>query len=222
VVAIIDPPTKLHNRSGRELFRRAYRVIKLSKAIGAAVNTEEKEKHGVGAFLLAGISFIPLIGIFTGIICIVIAVVGGKSNSKLLGILGFAGIMLSVVLYGSIFYSMFKDDGIAKRFEPHAISTMTSLVRHIEYYKLQNGAYPESMEAIRKNLKEGEMVFTFDVSGPINIGEQQRDFYYEVINSGDNYLLFGVGSDSIPFTEDDIFPLIDSEKDKNTGWLRGE
>ena len=37
---------------------------------------KEKDKHGIGAFIVAGTSFIPLIGIFTGIICIVIAIVG--------------------------------------------------------------------------------------------------------------------------------------------------
>ena len=59
------------------------------------MNTEESRKHGIGAFILAGISFIPLIGIFTGIICIVIASVGKKSNSKFLGGLGLAGILFS-------------------------------------------------------------------------------------------------------------------------------
>ena len=59
---------------------------------------KEKDKHGIGAFIVAGTSFIPLIGIFTGIICIVIAIVGKKSNSKLLGGLGFAGIMCSGII----------------------------------------------------------------------------------------------------------------------------
>ena len=184
------------------------------------MNTEEKKKHGVGVFVLAGISFIPLIGIFTGIICIVIAAMGRKSNSKLLGSLGFAGIMVSVVVYGSLFYKMSNDEGFSKGFEVHAVSAMTSLVRRVEYYKLQQGSYPESMTALRENLKEGEMVFSFDMSGPFNMGGQQRDFYYEVISSGANYLLFGVGQDGEPFTGDDIFPIIDPEKDRNIGWVK--
>lgn len=181
---------------------------------------EEIKKHGVGPFVLAGISFIPLIGIFTGIICIVIAVIGKKSNSRLLGGLGVSGILLSVVLYGSLFYKMFNDGEFTKGFEVHSISAMTSLVRHIEYYRLQHGYYPESMAALRENLKEGEMVFSFDMSGPLNVDGQQREFYYEVINSGENYLLLGVGQDASPFTTDDIFPIIDPEKDKNIGWTR--
>jgi len=185
------------------------------------MNTEEKKKHGIGAFILAAISFIPLIGIFAGIICIVIAVVGKKSNSKLLGGLGFSGILFSVVLYGSLFYKAFNSEEFSKGFEVHAISAMTSLVRHVEYYKLQQGAYPESMGSLRSNLKEGEMVFSYDMSGPMNINSQQRDFYFEVINDGASYLLFGIGQDATPFTQDDIFPIIDPIKDKNIGWVKG-
>lgn len=179
-----------------------------------------KEKHGIGAFIFAGTSFIPLIGVFTGIICIVIAVVGKKSNSKLLGGLGFAGIMLSIILYGTLFYKASSNGGFSKGFEIHAINSLTSLVRDIEYYKLQNGSYPESLDTLRENLKEDEILFTYDISGPFNTDNQQRDFYYELINNNKNYRLFGIGQDATPFTSDDIFPVIDPEKDKNIGWVK--
>jgi len=182
---------------------------------------EEKKKHGTGAFVVAGMSFIPLIGVLTGIICIFNAVISRRPNSKLLGTLGFAGIMFSVVLYGSIFYKMYEGEGFGgKNFEPHAISAMTSLIRTIEYIKIQNSLYPNNMDEIRASLKEGEMVFSYDVSGPVKMGEQQRDFYYEVINEGNNYLLFGIGVDGTPFTEDDIYPIVDPIKDKNIGWIQ--
>ena len=76
------------------------------------------------------------------------------------------------------------------------------------------------MEELRSNLKEGEMVFSYDMSGPMGMGKTPRDFYYSVINNGQNYLLFGIGVDAIPFTEDDIFPLIDPNKDNNIGWVK--
>lgn len=128
--------------------------------------------------------------------------------------------MFSVILYGSLFYAAFKDDMFGKNLEPHAINSMTLLVRNIEYFKIQNGKYPNTMEELRTNLKEGEMVFTHDVSGPMKMGSTQREFHYEVINSGNNYFLFGQGQDGISFTQDDIFPIIDPEKDKNIGWVR--
>ena len=141
------------------------------------MTSEENKKHGAGAFVLAGISFNPLIGALTGIICILNAVISRRPNSKLLGFLGFCGVMVSVVLYGIVLPSMFNNADFSKKFEPHAISAMTSLVRNIEYLKLQNGEYPQSIEEIRASLKEGEMVISFDVSGPAKMGEKQRDFY---------------------------------------------
>lgn len=186
------------------------------------MSTEEKKKHGAGAFVLVGISFIPLIGVLTGVICILNAAITRRPNSKLLGFLGFCGVMVSVILYGVVLPNMFKNTDFSKQFEPHAISAMTSLVRNIEYIKMQSGAYPANMEEVRGNLKEGEMVFSYDMSGPFGIDEKQRDFHYEVINDGGNYLLFGVGVDATAFTEDDIYPLIDPVKDKNIGWLNGK
>lgn len=182
----------------------------------------KNNKHGTGAFVLSGISFIPLIGVIPGIICVINALVSRKENSKKLGLIGFSGIVVTFILYGVILPSVFNSKDFGKNFEPHAISAMTSLVRHIEYFKLQNNEYPKSIEELRSNLKEGEMVFSYDMSGPMSMGKQPREFYYEVINNGNNYLLFGIGQDATPFTADDIFPLIDSEKDKNIGWVKSK
>ncbi len=62
----------------------------------------KSKKHGAFPFVLAGISFIPLIGVLFGIICIAVALIARKSNSLLLGILGGSGILVTVVIYGVI------------------------------------------------------------------------------------------------------------------------
>lgn len=189
-----------------------------------ANNSSEKEqKHGPFAFVLAGISFIPLIGVLFGLICIGMALSARKANSKLLGVLGGCGILVTILIYGVILPSvmgLFGDGGLSKQFEPHAKSSMTSMVRLIEYFKLQNSRYPDSLDELRSSLKEGEMVITFDLSGPMKLGEKARDFHYEVVKDGNHYLLFSVGLDGISFTEDDVYPLIDPSKDIAIGWLK--
>jgi hypothetical protein len=182
--------------------------------------SQEKEKHGAGAFVLAGISFIPVIGVFAGMACILLAIIGRRSNSILLGGLGFSGIMCTVILYGVILPSVINSIDFSKSFELHAKSAMTSLVRQAEYFKLQHGHYPESLEELRSNLKDGEIVFSYDMSGPLGPDQEPREFYYEVVGDGENYILFGVGGDAEPFTSDDIYPLIDPVMDKNIGWVR--
>jgi len=158
-------------------------------------------------------------GVFAGMACILLAVIGRRSNSMLLGGLGFSGIMCTVIIYGVILPSVINNIDLSKHFEPQAKSAMTSLVRHAEYFKLQHGHYPESLEELRANLKDGELVFFYDMSGPLRPDQEPREFYYEVVGDGDSYLLFGVGGDAEPFTSDDIYPLIDPVKDKNIGWV---
>lgn len=184
---------------------------------------QEPKKHGAAMFVLAGISFLPVLGVPFGIACIVVALGSRYANSKLLGILGGSGILVTVLLFGVVFPSLMSqldDPKFYKTFEPQAKSAMTLLVRTIEYYKLQNSRYPTSLEELRESWSEGEMVVTFDFSAPTNADEEQPEFYYEVVRDGQNYLLFGVGQDREPFTEDDIFPLIDPDKDKTIGWVK--
>ena len=76
-----------------------------------------------------------------------------------------------------------------------------------------------SMKALREQLTGGEIAFTYDMSVSIKTKGQQRELYYELVNDGKNYLLFAIGQDSMPFITDDIFPLLDPEKDKNNGWV---
>ncbi|MFT5275294.1 MAG: hypothetical protein ACI9J2_001830 [Saprospiraceae bacterium] len=67
------------------------------------MTTEEKPSHGRLAFLLAALSFVPLIGIIPGVICMVNALAGRKTNSLKLGLLGSAGVLLTLAMYGLYF-----------------------------------------------------------------------------------------------------------------------
>ena len=79
---------------------------------------------------------------------------------------------------------------------------LNSLVKNIEFYKLENGQYPDNLQ---------QLLFT-DKFAPINdaiqsVQQRQNPFYnYEKL--GDKYLLFSSGQDGIPNTKDDLFPQI--------------
>ena len=184
---------------------------------------EKKRKHGPLPFVLAGISFIPIIGVVFGLLCIVIAIAARKANSLLLALIGAGGILFTILLFGVILPSttLLLDDGmLSEQFEPHSKSSLTTLVRLIEFYKQENQRYPANIEELRSSLKEGELVMTYDMAGPIKLGEKPREFYYEVIDNGERYLLFGLGSDDEPFTDDDIYPNVDPAMQEATGWSK--
>lgn len=78
---------------------------------------------------------------------------------------------------------------------------LNTLVKHIEFYKLHNGRYPDSLS---QAVQEGDFVFIHD---PIQSGMGRSKA--EPLNyhkKDDTYYLFSSGYDKVPNTEDDIYP----------------
>jgi hypothetical protein len=180
---------------------------------------EEKDKLGTFPFVIGGISFVPGIGILFGIIAIIWGLVTKKLGGKKLAIIGACGIGFSVILYSSLFYFGFVqrggvyDDLRAQMSE----NTITSLVQAIEFYKTQNGNYPESLEVLKNSLPENSMVFVHDPTH-VQMGGEPRYYHYEL--EGENhYYLLGVGPDEIPYTADDVVPKININQNSGVGLL---
>lgn len=174
---------------------------------------------GVFAYIIGAFSFIPGLGILFGIASVVWGAVTKKEGGRTLLIMGASGIGLSMVLYSVLFYFAFVQrggvyDGLRVQM---AESSVTTLVQAIEFYKVQNGHYPDSLETLAKSLPRNTMVFVFDPSEP-GFGRQPRYFYYELVDDSHYYLL-GVGADGKPFTSDDVLPKIKAGPDSKIGLL---
>jgi hypothetical protein len=185
-----------------------------------ATTTEKNdEKLGTFSFVLGGMSFIPLIGLLFGISAIVWGLATKKLGGKRLAAIGAGGIAFTVAIYSALFYFGFEqrggvyDDLRGKL----AQSTINSLVPSIEFYKIQNGKYPESLEALQKSLPKNSFVSVFDPT-VVGLGTQPRYFFYERVGD-DHYYLRGLGSDGKPFTGDDIVPQIPSASGSKLGLL---
>ncbi len=178
------------------------------------------EKLGTIPFVIGGMSFIPGLGIFFGLVSIVWGTLTKREGGKKLRMLGAAGIAFSVVLYGALFYFGFAqrggvyDDLRTKLAE----STLTSLVPAIEFYKAQKGKYPESLEELQKSQPEGSTVFVFDPTD-VKVAGKSRYFYYQLVDEVHYYLL-GVGPDEKPFTDDDQNPNVESSPGSTIGYIR--
>lgn len=186
---------------------------------GAAASASPPPKKATGClpYIIGGASFIPLVGVLFGLVSIIW---GGINRMWVLVGAGIAGILFTVVLYGSLFYFGFVQRGgvYDKLRGQQAIPTLNSTVKEIEYYKMQNGHYP-------RTLKEIAAAGTFvgiDPMKAFRMGDAKNGdiyFYYELTTDGTHYFLRSVGSDGIPFTADDIVPsILDSERRK-TGLL---
>ncbi|MDO6525750.1 type II secretion system protein GspG [Motilimonas sp. 1_MG-2023] len=163
---------------------------------------QQQKSPGCLGFVIGGMSFIPLIGVFFGIVAIVW---GFAIKSTKLKIVGFAGILFTVVVYGALGYFGFVEKGgvyddlrtsLAK-------STLSSAVQAIEFYKVQHGHYPASLETLENSLPENSMVFLQDPS--LVESSDSKYFYYVLINENE-YHIRAYGRDGILNTNDDVLP----------------
>ncbi|GLX84513.1 hypothetical protein tloyanaT_07650 [Thalassotalea loyana] len=163
---------------------------------------QPKDSAGCLAYVIGGMSFIPLIGVLFGIIAILW---GFKAKHSKLKYVGTAGILFTVILYGSIGYFGFvQEDGVYDELRASMAKTqLTSAVQAIEFYKVQNGSYPESLEALQKSLPENSMVFLNDAT-QVNADEMKL-YYYKVIDEN-SYHIRSYGRDGIINTADDVLP----------------
>ena len=180
---------------------------------------DKKEKLGAFPFVIGGLSFIPGLGILFGVISITWGLATNKARGKLLALIGGGGILLNIILYSSLFYRGFiKRGGVYDNLRVElAKSSITELVLAIEFYKVQNGKYPESLEILRKSLPKNSTVFVFDPTD-VQIVRKTRYFHYELVDN-QHYYLLGVGPDGQPFTRDDILPEVEVGPDSKIGLL---
>jgi len=163
---------------------------------------EQKEKKPLGcvAYVIAGMSFIPLIGVLFGISAIIMGVV--KQNMKVL-FLGVAGILSTVFAFGALYYfGAIKDGGIYDDLREKASkSQMTSIIQFLEIYKVQNGSYPESLEILKEKIPKNTGVSIFD---PTQKTEEKHYFYKKIDEN--HYHIRALGKDGLFGTKDDILP----------------
>ncbi|NRB42494.1 MAG: type II secretion system protein G [Pseudomonadales bacterium] len=189
------------------------------------MSNENEEKIGCLPYVLAGLSFIPLIGVIFGLIVIVIGFLKIRTGGWKLIMLGVLGISTTVLLYGTLFYQASKDDGMfAGLHDKLAEKQLTDLVKNIEYYKIQHSKYPASLLDLQPKdpADLSNAVFIYDSTNSFNLkdNDQPKLFYYELFNDHNNYYLFSSGKDGMPFTSDDIHPLVNESEQQNIGYRR--
>ena len=156
---------------------------------------------------------IPLIGAFVGLWLIGQGL--SKYKDRKLILIGVAAILFTVLVYSSIFYMGRKyNQGNRDLYISTRQMYMNSLVRNIEFYKVQNSQYPDSLPQlliqVKNNTTHPPLFYTKESS-------LNAQLYYRKIH--EHYTLFFSGADRIPYTGDDVFPLI-NDLDIPTGFVK--
>ena len=158
------------------------------------------------------LGLIPLVGAFVGLGLIILGVF--KYNDKKLMLIGTAAFLFTVFVYGSMYYYFEYSERARKDYSVFAQPDMNNLIKSIEFYKTENGFYPDSLEELTVSDK------LVPIKDPILFGKPEvnhRNYYYKKV--GKKYYLFSSGIDKIPFTSDDIFPSAKYYDSTKTGLI---
>jgi len=179
------------------------------------MNQEVKKEGPKPLYELGFLGLIPIVGFFVGFGLTLCGIV--KYKDKKLIIIGIAcmvvPIIFTAIVFSTLFYAGFKSDSGKNLWGQHAQMDLNALVKEIEFYKLEHGQYPDSLQQL--DIKD-EFVVIWDPTQSMKNGKTK---YFNYKNLGNKYLLFSSGVDGIPNTDDDIFPKIESIND-NIGWTK--
>jgi Type II secretion system (T2SS), protein G len=171
-----------------------------------------KPKMPLPVYLVGILGIIPLIAAIVGFVLIILGIAAYR-NWKLI-VIGAFGILWSVAVYGTLFYFGFYSKWGRSGFAKAAQQQLTDDARELEFYKIENGDYPDSLQQLyRYNT------FVFIVN-PTQFSFK-NSIHYQYEHHGDHYTLFSVGIDGIAHTRDDIFPVIPPDTGRiHYGWIK--
>jgi Type II secretion system (T2SS), protein G len=160
-------------------------------------------------YLLGLLCLIPLIGFFVGLVMLILGLT--KYKDKWFTAIGVLGMLFTIGIYGSMFYFAFKSNAGKNAFAEFAQMQLNTLVRDIEFYKLEKGKYPDRLEQL---IEGNKMTNIYDPMYMMN----PKPFNYQNLDS--NYTLFSNGVDGIPNTKDDLFPEINGSDSSKIGFIK--
>jgi len=149
-------------------------------------------------YWLGLLGFVPNIGFVGGLVFLYKGLITYKDKKLIL--IGLGCVLFTPLFWYGFFHSTFFKDSQVTITQ----TEVNSVVQNIEFYKIQNSVYPDSLAQIE--TKTGMPVMDFDLF-PSSIGEKKaKRLQYKRIR--DKYTLFSVGKDGIAGTSDDIYPTI--------------
>jgi hypothetical protein len=156
---------------------------------------------------------IPLIGAFIGLVFIILGI--SRFKDKWFTLIGVAGITFTVIIYSSLFYAVEHTSIFKESNKLMSQNFLNDLVKEVEFYKLENGQYPDSLQQLKT---KDEFISIYD---PIHsMGSENSVFGYE--RRENYYNLYSSGYDGIPNTEDDFYPEVSKKLIGKIGLLNYE
>lgn len=177
--------------------KKEVRAIKSGAQLKYDITNKQIEKSKP-PYLLGLLCLIPGFGLLIGLALLLYGII--KYKDKWLIIIGTSGIIWTVAIYSILIFVSNHADFFKQGWSEVSQHQLNDLVKNVEFYKLEHGRYPDSLQQL---TKEDQFVF---INDPIQQNKKNENYNYKRI--GDKYVLFSSGEDGIPNTKDDLFPQI--------------
>jgi hypothetical protein len=176
-------------------------------------HTQISDNKGRAHYLWGILGFIPIVGVFVGVILIILGVF--RYGNKWLVIIGSSCILLTVIFYVNLLDNLKTVTKDKSNFAPISQIGINDLVKEIEFYKVTHGVYPNHLD----DIQESEEIIS--IIDPILLSNStEGDLNYRYQKIGDKYKLYSVGIDMIENTSDDLYPTISISDSTKIGFIR--
>jgi len=161
------------------------------------------------------LELIPVWGAVAGVILMFKGF--GQERDKKLVLIGAGGILFTIL----VCYFLVPHYVVSKMAKKGLVgltqSDVNNLVKEIEFYKMQNGIYPDSLKEVTKGDKFASI---HDLMALPDAGINSQTFHYRKI--GNKYTLYSVGIDGIAGTADDIYPTSTMNDTTKFGFIKAQ
>ena len=165
-------------------------------------------KSTVPLYVLAGMSFIPILGVLLGAIGLTWGLLSSRPNAIRAGILAGGGAMLNLVVLMALTFYLARGDENGIFDQAVQVATqqdLLKLVREVEAYREANDAYPPSLTALQRRPAVLRTINIYDQTAGVLT---PRVYSYELARDGNSYDLYSIGADGEAGTPDDIRPVL--------------
>ena len=158
------------------------------------------------------LGFLPNFGAIAGLILLIKGIFQFKDLKLVL--IGIADIAFTICFWW-FFTSFTENSSLFLSTDKKIVrDELNSNVKAIEFYKLQNGFYPDSLPQL---MNDDCMFAIYDLFSKEKHAPRSYFTYYK---TGNRYTIFSVGPDGKPNTADDIYPTVAITDSTRIGLIR--
>jgi hypothetical protein len=166
-----------------------------------------KPKPAWPLFLVAVLSFVPILGIVFGGAGATWGLVSSRPRAIRAALIAMTGALLNIVVMFLLGMGVGAKPAAALQARHDLTQTeLLAVVVALEDYHAAEHAYPPSLQVLQRRMLPRRIVPTMDLSaGPLHFPHEYR---YVVAPDGETYDLYAAGPDNVAGTADDVRPLL--------------